>query len=233
MNVTEKLFSMQDTGYKEFHQKLMPTVEPERVIGVRTPMLRAFSKDFAKKESAEEFLQMLPHTYYEENNLHAFVIEQEKDFEKAMMLTEQFLPHIDNWATCDMFFPKVFLKHPEEMYRKAEMWMASAHPYKVRYGIGILMRMFLGERFSEEVLEKVALLRSEEYYINMMIAWFFATALDKQYGVAVKYIENRRLAPWVHNKAIQKARESLRIPKEIKAYLNGLKIKEKKYDIFV
>ncbi len=228
MHVTDKLFSMQDMAYKEFHQKLMPTVEPKRVIGVRTPALRAFAKEFAKNKEADAFLQSLPHTYYEENNLHAFTVEQEKDFEKALFLTEQFLPYIDNWATCDMFFPKVFLKHPEKMYQKAEEWMASDHTYTVRYGIGILMRMFLTERFSEDVLYKVSSLRSEEYYINMMIAWFFATALDKQYASAVKYIEQCRLAPWVHNKAIQKARESLRTDKKTKDYLNGLKIKGEK-----
>ena len=228
MNVTEKLFSMQDITYKAFHQKLMPTVETKRVIGVRTPVLRAFAKEFAKSDEAEAFLHSLPHIYYEENNLHAFVVEQEKDFEKALVLAEQFLPYIDNWATCDMFFPKAFLKHPEEIYRKAVEWMASEHTYTVRYGIGIFMRMFLGERFSEGILEKVASLRSEEYYVNMMIAWFFATALDKQYGATVKYIEEQRLAPWVHNKAIQKARESLRIEKETKDYLNGLKIKGEK-----
>ena len=225
MDITEKLFAMQDTAYKEFHQKLMPTVAKENIIGVRVPDLRNFAKTYAKSEEADTFLKVLPHVYYEENNLHAFVVEQEKDFEKALFLTEQFLPYIDNWATCDMFFPKVFLKRPEIMYQKALEWIASGHTYTVRYGIGILMRMFLTERFSEEILKKVAAIRSEEYYVNMMIAWFFATALDKQYSSAVVYIKQRKLAPWVHNKTIQKAKESLRIPKEIKTYLNGLKIK--------
>ncbi|MBQ4087634.1 MAG: DNA alkylation repair protein [Clostridia bacterium] len=225
MQVEKRLFSMQDMGYKSFHQKLIPTVPEDTVIGVRTPKLRAFAKVYAKEEESQAFLDQLPHTYYEENNLHAFLIEQIKDFDKALAETERFLPYIGNWATCDMFFPKVFLKHPDRVYQKAEEWMHAKETYTVRYGIGILQRMFLGERFSEEVLEKVAVLRSEEYYINMMIAWFFATALTKQYHSAVRYIENRRLAPWVHNKAIQKARESLQIDKSIKDYLNTLKIK--------
>jgi len=224
MQVEKRLFSMRDMGYKAFHQKLIPTVPEDTVIGVRTPKLRAFAKVYAKEEESQAFLDQLPHTYYEENNLHAFLIEQIKDFDKALAETERFLPYIDNWATCDMFFPKVFLKHPDRVYQKAEEWMRAEETYTVRYGIGILQRMFLEERFSEEVLEKVAVLRSEEYYINMMIAWFFATALTKQYHSAVRYIENRRLAPWVHNKAIQKARESLQIDKSIKDYLNTLKI---------
>ena len=224
MQVEKRLFSMQDMGYKSFHQKLIPTVPEDTVIGVRTPKLRAFAKVYAKEEESKVFLDQLPHTYYEENNLHAFLIEQIKDIDAALAETERFLPHIDNWATCDMFFPKVFLKHPDRVYQKAEEWMRAEETYTVRYGIGILQRMFLGDRFSEEVLEKVAVLRSEEYYINMMIAWFFATALTKQYHSAVRYIENRRLAPWVHNKAIQKARESLQIDKSIKDYLNTLKI---------
>ena len=225
MNVTETLFSMQDLSYKAFHQRLIPTVHTDAVIGVRTPHLRAFAKEFAKEKQAALFLERLPHVYYEENNLHAFVVEQIKEFETALSETERFLPYIDNWATCDMFFPKVFLKNPQRMHEKALDWINSGQTYTVRYGIGILQRMFLGERFSPAVLETVAAVRSEEYYVNMMIAWFFATALTKQYDDAVRYIEEKRLTPWVHNKAIQKARESLCIPNETKDYLNTLKIK--------
>ena len=233
MDIKEQLFAMQDMAYKEFHQKLMPTVAQEKVIGVRTPALRKFAKEYAKSAEAEIFLKTLPHTYYEENNLHAFLIEQIRDFDVALAETERFLPYIDNWATCDMFFPKVFLKHPEVMYQKAEEWMRSEKTYTIRYGIGILLRMFLGEMFSEAVLEKVASVRSEEYYVNMMIAWFFATALTKQYASAVAYIENGRLAAWVHNKTIQKARESLQIDQSAKAYLNTLKRKGEVNDISV
>lgn len=223
--IQKQLFEMQDLEYKKFHGKLMPTIEEDKIIGVRIPVLRKFSKDFAKTDKVKKFISELPHIYYEENNLHAFVLEKIKDFDIAVKLTEEFLPYIDNWATCDMFFPKVFGKNKEKISDYAKKWMKSEHTYTVRYGIGILMKLFLDEDFTEEYLELVASIRSEEYYVNMMIAWYFATALAKQYESAVKYIEQKRLSTWVHNKTIQKAVESYRVPKTTKEYLKTLKIK--------
>ena len=203
----------------------MPTVEPDRIIGVRTPELRRYAREFAKTQEAHYFIENLPHKYYEENNLQAFIIEREKDFNKALELTEKFLPYIDNWATCDMFLPKCFKKNKEEILKYAKKWLKSGHTYTVRYGIGILMNLFLDENFKEEYTELVANIKSDEYYVNMMIAWYFATALAKQYDTAVKYIEEKRLDKWVHNKTIQKAVESYRVPVETKEYLKKLKIK--------
>ncbi len=226
MNELQKsLFALQDIEYKKFHSKLMPTVDENKIIGIRIPVLRKFANEFAKKEEAKKFLSKLPHTYYEEDNLHAFVLEKEKNFEKALKLTEEFLPYIDNWATCDMFFPKVFVKNKEKIFEYAKNWMKSEHPYTIRYGIGIMMRLFLDEDFKEEYLELVASVKSDGYYVNMMISWYFATALAKQYKSAVKYIEQKKLDVWVHNKTIQKAVESYRISGEIKEYLKILKIK--------
>lgn len=223
--IQKQLFSMQDLEYRTFHSKLMPTVDPEKIIGIRTPVLRKFANEFAKTGEAEKFLADLPHIYYEENNLHAFVLEKVKDFDRAIKLMEEFMPYMDNWATCDMCSPKVFKKNKSEILPYAKKWMKSAHTYTVRYGIGILMNLFLDEDFDEEYLNLVASVKSEEYYINMMIAWYFATALAKQYNSAVKYIEHKKLDTWVHNKTIQKAVESYRVPKGTKEYLKTLKIK--------
>ena len=224
-DIQRQLFKMQDIEYKKFHGKLMPTVNDEKIIGIRIPVLRKFANEFAKSEEAEKFILNLPHTYYEEDNLHAFVIEKEKNFDKAIELTEEFLPYIDNWATCDMFFPKIFAKNSNLMLEYAKKWIKSEHTYTIRYGIGIMMRLFLDEDFKEEYLQIVGNLKSGEYYVNMMIAWYFATALAKQYDSAVKYLELKKLDVWVHNKTIQKAVESYRIPKETKEYLKTLKIK--------
>ena len=223
--IQKRLFQMQDLEYKAFHSKLMPTVDEDKIMGIRIPVLRKFSKEFAKTENAKKFISKLPHTYYEENNVHAFVLETVKDFDEAIKLTEEFLPYLDNWATCDMFFPKVFGKNKEKVLPYALKWMKSGDTYTVRYGIGIMMRLFLDEDFKVEYLDLVACIKSEEYYVNMMIAWYFATALAKQYESAVKYIEQNRLDTWVHNKTIQKSVESYRVSKETKEYLKSLKIK--------
>ena len=223
--IQKQLFSMQDLKYRAFQSKLIPTVNEDKIIGIRTPVLRNFAKDFAKSRDAKIFLADLPHKYYEEDNLHAFVLEKTKDFDEAVKLTKEFLPYIDNWATCDSFFPKVFKKHKDKILPFAKKWMKSEHTYTVRYGIGIFMKLFLDEDFREEYLRWIADVKSEEYYINMMIAWYFATALAKQYESAVKYLEQKRLGTWVHNKTIQKAVESYRVPNEIKEYLKTLKIK--------
>ncbi len=222
--VKERLFDLQDKKYRDFHSSLMPTVDKDKIIGVRVPELRKLAKELYKNGTGEEFIKNLPHTYYEEDNIHAFIVEQIKDFEVCLHETERFLPYIDNWATCDMFSPKVFAKNIDIIYSKSLEWIALDKTYTIRYGIGILMRYFLDENFNEDVLKIVSEIKSTEYYVNMMIAWFFATALTKQYDSAIKYVENKRLDAWVHNKTIQKSIESNRISKNTKNYLRTLKI---------
>lgn len=223
--VRECLFELKDEKYRDFHSALMPTVDKENIIGVRVPEQRKLAKELWKSGAGEEYIKILPHKYYEEYNIHAFCIEQIKDFDYALSQTEKLLPYIDNWAICDMFLPKIFSKHTDEIYEKCLEWIASEKTYTVRYGAGMLMRYFLDERFNEDVLKTVAGIKSDEYYVNMMVAWFFATALAKQYDSAVAYIEGRKLDKWVHNKAIQKAVESNRISEQTKKYLKTLKIK--------
>lgn len=225
LKVREKLFQMQDFSYRDFHSGLMPTVDKKMIIGVRTPELRKFAKEFSRTEEAWEFIKVLPHEYYEENNLHGFLIEEIKDYEKCIKELDRFLPYVDNWATCDMCAPKVLKKHLPELEVKIDEWMASGNTYTIRYGIGMLMRFYLDDNFRPEYLEKVADVVSEEYYVKMMVAWYFATALAKQYNAALPYIEEKRLEQWTHNKAIQKAVESRRITKEQKEYLKTLKIR--------
>ena len=223
--VQEELFAMQDVGYRDFHAKLMPTVDKARVIGVRTPKLRAFAKEFGKTEEAKEFLKVLPHQYYEENNLHGLLIEQIKDYPTLIRELNRFLPCIDNWATCDLLTVRVVKKHLDTFTEEVERWLASDHTYTIRFGIGMLMRYYLEEHFSLEYPEKVAKIRSKEYYVNMMRAWYFATALAKQYEAIFPFLEEKRLDAWTHNKTIQKAIESYRITQEQKAYLRTLRIK--------
>ena len=227
MNIERELFKLKDERYKDFHSKLMPTVDTDKIIGVRTPALRKLAKDFSKTEESKEFLKKLPHKYYEEDNLHAFLIEQIKNFDTAISETERFLPYIDNWATCDLFFPKIFNKNKRAVLLKIDKWIKSDKTYTVRYAIGLLMRMFLDEDFDTEYLDMVAEVRSEEYYINMMIAWYFATALAKRYDASLPYITGHKLDTWTHNKAIQKAIESNRIDKDVKVYLRELKLKNR------
>ncbi|MDD6484122.1 MAG: DNA alkylation repair protein [Clostridiales bacterium] len=223
--VQKALFAMQDSEYRDFHSKLMPTVEPQKIIGVRVPKLRKYAAELSKTEKASAFMEKLPHEYYEENNVHAFLIERIKDFDAVLRETERFLPYIDNWATCDMFVPKVFYKNTDRLLVHIKAWLKSPYAYTVRFGLGMLMKLYLDGEFTPEITELAAGVKSEEYYVNMMIAWFFATALAKQYDTAIKYIENRRLDAWVHNKAIQKAAESRRVCSEKTEYLKTLKIK--------
>lgn len=225
-SIQEKLFAMQDEKYKAFQSKLMPTVDPDTVIGVRTPQLRKLAKEIAKTEEKQLLLRELPHTYFEENQLHGFVIALEKDFESCLAEVERFLPYIDNWATCDQLSPKVFTKHREELLPHIDVWLESGHVYTIRFGIGMLMQQFLDDDFDIRYAGKAAAVRSDEYYVNMMIAWYFATALAKQYNAVLPFIEERKLDVWTHNKAIQKAVESYRITPEQKAYLKTLKIKK-------
>lgn len=224
-DLQKRLFELQDEEYKNFHQKLMPTVPCERVIGIRTPVLRKFAKEFYKEDGAEDFLNSLPHKYYEENNLHSLLLSNEKNFDVLIQKTEEFLPYIDNWATCDMFRPKTFAKNTDKLILKIYEWLKSGKTYTVRYAIGLLLSYYLDDKFKPEYADAVSKIRSDEYYINMMIAWYFATALAKQYDFVIKYITEQRLDKWVHNKTIQKAAESFRISSEKKEYLKSLKIK--------
>jgi len=221
----KQLFSLIDPAYKAFHQKLMPTVNPDTVLGIRTPVLRKFAKDFYHSPAFRQFLQELPHTYYEENNLHAFLIEQIPDFDTALAETELFLPYIDNWATCDSFLPKVFKKQPDALYPTILRWLKSREVYTVRYGIGLLLKLFLDDLFCPEHLNLVAEAAADAYYINMMIAWYFATALAKQQAATLPWLTEKRLPVWIHNKTIQKAVESYRITPDIKAMLKVLRIR--------
>lgn len=223
--VQKSLFALADKEYKIFHSKLMPTVNPDLIIGVRVPELRKFAKTFGKTEYAAEFINILPHKYYEENNLHGFLIEQIRDFDACIEALDKFLPYVDNWATCDMISPKALGKKTDCLLSKINEWIKSDKTYTVRYGIGMLMQHFLDENFEREYLDLVSGINSEEYYINMMIAWFFATALAKQWESTLPYIENKILDNWVHNKTIQKAVESNHISTEQKAYLKTLKTK--------
>ena len=223
--IQSQLFELQDVEYREFQRKLMPTVNPETVIGVRTPELRKLAKEFSKTLEAEEFIKILPHKYYEENNLHGFLIEAIKDYDQVIKAIDGFLPYVDNWATCDLMSPKVFKKHLPELYEKIKVWLKSDRTYTVRFGIEMLMSFYLNDHFQPEMPDLVAGVRSKEYYVNMMVAWYFATALAKQYDAALPYIREQRLDKWAHNKAIQKAIESYRISDEAKAYLRTLKMK--------
>ena len=225
MNITEQLLSMQDETYKQFHCKLMPTVNPDTVIGVRVPALRKLAKELYGSAEAEAFLSELPHNYYDENNLHAFLIAQIKDYDTCIAAVERFLPYIDNWATCDGLSPKIFKKHLPELLEHIRMWLASGDTYTVRFAIGMLMQFYLDDAFDVQYMDMVAAVKSEEYYVNMMIAWYFATALAKQYDTAVQYLQTQKLDAWTHNKTIQKAIESYRITDEQKRYLKTLKQK--------
>ena len=222
-DLQQQLFALQDKTYREFHSKLMPDTDKETVIGIRIPVLRKFAREFARRLEAREFLQQLPHQYYEENNLHMMLIIAEKDYEKCLAEVERFVPYIDNWATCDMPAPKCFAKHKQELLPKVEEWIASEETYTIRYGIDLLMALYLDEDFRPEYLELAASVTSEEYYVKMVIAWYFATALAKQWDSTIPYIEQRRLSDRVHRKTIRKAIESYRITKEQKDYLRTLK----------
>ncbi|MBP3594833.1 MAG: DNA alkylation repair protein [Lachnospiraceae bacterium] len=225
-SITEQLFALQDIDYKQFHSKLMPTINPDVIIGVRTPELRKFAKQLAKSTDVELFLQELPHRYYEENNLHGFLIESIKEFDACIAALNQFLPYVDNWATCDMMSPKVMKTDLPELYEWVKVWIASGETYTVRFGVNMLMKYYLDETFLPEYPALVASIQSEEYYVKMVVAWYFATALAKQYDAVLPYIEEHRLDAWTHNKTIQKAVESYRILPEQKVFLKSLKIKE-------
>ena len=224
MKAQELLFQLQDKGYRDFQSKLIPTIPMETIIGVRIPTIRKLAKEYGKDPECVEFLKQLPHIYYDENILHALLVAEIKDYEVCVKEVERFLPYVDNWAVCDIFSPKVFRKNKDKLIDKIREWTASGHPYTCRFGMEMLMTHFQDEDFRVEYLEIPAAVHSEEYYVNMMIAWFYATALAKQWDAAVGYIEKKCLDPWTHNKTIQKARESYRITREQKEYLKTLKV---------
>lgn len=219
------LYENQDEKYRDFQAKLIPNIDKTTVIGVRTPVLKGYAVQLVKEGRADEFISVLPHKYFEENQLHAFIISREGSFEKCIEETEAFLPFVDNWATCDQLRPKCFAKNKIELLKYIDKWINSGETYKVRFAIGMLMCHFLDDDFNESYLKTVSAVKSDEYYINMMIAWFFATALAKQYEKTLPFIENKALDKWTHNKAIQKAVESYRITDEQKEYLKTFKIK--------
>ena len=223
--ITEELFEMRDTAYHAFHKKLIPTVPEEKIIGVRTPALRAYAKALSKRPEAHDFLQDLPHEYYEEYNLHgALLFHLYKDVESYLEELEKLLPYVDNWATCDMMGPKVFKKNLPLVYNYVKKWIASGETYTIRFAVVTLLGYFLEEDFQPEMLDLVAGIESEEYYVKMAVAWYFSMALVKQYDATIPYMEERVLPAWTHNKAIQKTVESYQICKETKAYLKTLKV---------
>ena len=229
MNITDlhkKLYELQDLKYRDMQIKIIPNIDPESVIGVRTPELKAMAKEMLKAGDYMAFLGKLPHKYFEENQLHAFIISGIKDMDVCMEELEKFLPYVDNWATCDQMSPNIFKKHREILLIHMKKWITSGKTYSVRFGVGMLMEHFLDEDYDPKYPEMVAKLRSKEYYVNMMIAWYFATALAKQYESILPYIEGKQLDDWTHNKAIQKSVESRRITEEQKTYLKSLKVRK-------
>lgn len=224
-DIEKLLFELRDEKYAAFQAKLTPSVDPSLFIGVRVPEVRKLAKQLKNDPVAEEFLKELPHKYYDENMLHGLLVSEIKDYDRAIDETDRFLPYVDNWAVCDIMSPKVFKKHKAELLDKIKEWSSSSETYTIRFGLEMLMSHYLDDDFRAEYLEIPAGVRSEEYYVNMMIAWFFATALTKQWDSTIPYIEGNRLDKWTHNKTIQKAIESYRITDEQKTYLRTLKLK--------
>ena len=222
--IQKHLMTIKDDDYAAFHRKLIPTVEPETVLGVRSPALKQYAKTLSGTEEGKAFLAELPHHYYDENMLHGLMLSRIKDFDECLAAVNRFLPYVDNWAVCDSMSPAVFKRQAQKLLPAIEGWLADEQPYTVRFAVKCLMNYFLDESFKPEYLQKVTTVKSEEYYVNMMIAWYFATALAKQYDAVIPYFTDKKLPPWTHNKAIQKARESRRVSDANKAYLKTLKI---------
>ena len=225
-DILKKLYALQDKKYRDFQGKLIPTVNPKTIIGVRTPDLRTLAKELAKQEDIGTFLDTLPHTYFDENQLHAFILSELKDYDQCIERVKEFLPYIDNWATCDQLSPKAFKKHKTELLKEIKNWLKSDKTYTVRFAVGMLMQHYLNDDFNSTFPKLVAAIKSDEYYINMMRAWYFATALAKQYDAIIPYIEQKKLDPWTHNKAIQKAVESYRITAGQKEYLKTFRLQK-------
>ncbi len=225
MSIKDELFSMQDKKYRDFQAKLFPTLDSNIIIGVRTPDIKKLAKRLYKENNYKSFIEDLPHKYFDENQLHAFIISEIKDYDECILCINKFLPYVDNWATCDQLSPKIFKKNTSNLLKQIKIWVKSKYTYTIRFGIGILMQYFLDDEFKVEYLDMVCNIKSNEYYVNMMRAWYFATALAKQYDFVIPYIEQNKLDDWTHNKTIQKAIESYRITNERKQYLKGLKRK--------
>lgn len=223
-DIRAALFAAPDLKYRDFQAKLIPNLAGDTMIGVRTPELRKMARQLAKRPDVGDFLKDLPHRYFDENQIHAFILSDMKDYDRCIEEVNLFLPFVDNWATCDQMSPKVFKKHRPELLTQIRQWIRSRHTYTVRFGIGMLLQHYLDEDFDPDYPALVGGIHSEEYYINMMIAWYFATALAKQYEAVIPWLEEKRLELWVHNKTIQKAIESYRISAEQKAYLRTLKV---------
>ena len=224
----ERLFALRDEAYRAFQCKLIPTVDPARVIGVRAPQLHRLAKELRGTDEAAAFLRALPHESIDADILHGLLISAIRDADACIEALDAFLPYVDNWATCDLLSPKCFAKHPPRLLGDIRRWMASDRTYTVRFGIGMLLQFYLGDAFDEAHLRWVADVRSDEYYVKMMVAWYFATALDRQFDAALPYIQRQELEPWTHNKAIQKAIESQRVPLERKEALRALRVSARK-----
>ena len=223
--ILEALLARRDPAYQAFQARLIPTLPSERIIGVRMPALRSLAKALDGTPEATAFLQILPHNYYEENNLHGLLLCSLSEYEETVTECNRFLPFVDNWATCDLLHPKAFRTHPAPLPAQIRQWLDDPHPYTIRFGLNILLANYLEDTFSPLYLEWAAQICSEEYYVNMMIAWYFATALAKQPDATLPYLTGNRLSPWVHNKTIQKAIESYRIAPEQKDFLRTLRRK--------
>ena len=221
--IREELFKLQDKKYRDFQAKLVPNIDINSLIGVRTPELRNLAKRMVKENNYSSFLNDLPHKYFDENQLHVFIISEIKNYDECINYINKFLPFVDNWATCDQMSPKVFKKHKDDLIKYIKKWIKSKKTYTIRFGIGMLMQYYLDNEFKIEYLDLVCNIKSEEYYVNMMKAWFFATSLAKKYDETIKIIENNILDKWTHNKTIQKSIESYRITADEKEYLKGLK----------
>ncbi|MBQ7185504.1 MAG: DNA alkylation repair protein [Alphaproteobacteria bacterium] len=224
--IVNSLYAMCDNAYRDFNSSLIPGVDKNSFIGVRTPNLRAFAQNMVKDGVAGEFIEHLPHTFFEENQLHAFILSACRDFDSAVMAVDKFLPYVDNWATCDQMSPKVFAKNTNKLLPYIKKWIKSKHTYTVRFGVLCLMRYFIDDGFDEKYADMVANIKSDDYYINMMRAWYFATALAKQYERVFPYFVDNRLDMWTHNRAIQKAVESFRVSDRHKADLRALRRKD-------
>ena len=219
--IVSDLFAMRDEKFAKFNASLIPTTESKRVIGVRTPELKKYAKTIS---TPDKFLQNLPHEFFEENQIHAFILSDIRDFEKCVKLVDAFLPYVDNWATCDQLIPKIFAKNADKLLPHIRKWIKSKHTYTVRFAIGLLMRYYIGDKFDSSYADMVIKIQTDEYYINMMRAWYFATALAKNWDDIIGIIKNKKLDTWTHNKTIQKSIESYRISPEQKEYLKKLKI---------
>ena len=223
MKILDQLFELKDDKYGDFSSKLTPNLDRSKVIGVRIPLVRKIAKEYIKDDESKEFLKSLPHKYFDENILHGLLISEIKDYDECINYLNEFLPYVDNWAVCDTMSPTIFKKNKDKLIKNIKVWIKSKHTYTCRFGIGILMSHYLDDDFREEYLSLASSIHSEEYYVNMMIAWFFATALAKKWDETIPYIENKKLDKWVHNKTISKAIESYRISDERKEYLRSLR----------